>query len=92
MIRESRALELLGVNVLWADRPEDSLWPIVPEKAELLFSEISPDEIQMADATYTLEQARIESERIMERLRRLGVQYAVPVKDGQRLSYMVPIH
>ena len=90
MIRQSETLELLGVRVLWPDQPDDTFWPVVPEEAEFAFSEISPNVIRVADTSYTLEQARTQQDEIITRLKRLGVQFVVPVKNGQRLTFMVP--
>ncbi|TWT98389.1 hypothetical protein [Stieleria varia] len=89
LVRESEALELLGVRVLWADQLHGALWPVVPEKAEFAFTEVSPDEIQIADTIYTLEQAKIQHDAIMERLKHLGVPHVVPIKNGKRQTTMV---
>ena len=75
--------------MLWAEQLYGALWPVVPEKAELAFTEVSPDEIQIGDTTYTLEQAKIQHDAIMERLNHLGVAYVVPVKNGKRQTTMV---
>jgi hypothetical protein len=52
IVRESDALELFGVRVLWEDQQHNALWPVIPEEAEFAYTEVSPNEIQIADTTY----------------------------------------
>ncbi len=89
IVRECNEIETLGVTLLWTVQPNDNIWPVVPSKAELNFAEISSDEIQLGATTYSIDKAKVLQDEIMERLERLGVQYVVPVKDGQRLSFEV---
>lgn len=90
ILQEDKELEADGVRLLWATKPSETIWPVIPPSAILEFSEVSPNEIRIGDGTYTLDEAYVRSDAIMERLHRFGVDFVVPVKNGQRLNFEVP--
>ena len=89
ILRESNELAAQGVKLRWPGGAVDAFWPVIPKDTELTFSQISPDEVEIAYTRYSVDEANKHWDVVSERLNRLGVEEVLVLKNGKSTNTYV---
>lgn len=86
ILRESKELEARGFRLLWSGRSPDAFWPVVPKEAAFEFSELSPEEVEIASVRYSVDEANAYCDPLFARLNRIGVEDVLLLKNGKNTN------
>lgn len=89
ILREEADLEAHGIKLLWADSGREAIWPVIPREARFEYREVSPNAVEIASVSYSLDDAMVNSDSLWQRLSRFGVAEVEIVKNRKRTNTWV---